>query len=122
MTKRYSYHYGTQQVRSHTILSQNYFDSCQLNKKKGQNDFDRIRIMSYNDVNCFIVCFSVVDSVSFDNIIARWIPELHHHSPNTPIVLVGTKLDMREDKGNNTYIHIYIYTYIHIYIYTHTIK
>jgi hypothetical protein len=22
----------------------------------------------------------------------QWIPEIHHHSPGTPVILVGTKL------------------------------
>ena len=28
----------------------------------------------------------------------QWYPEVSHHCPNTPIVLVGTKLDLRDDK------------------------
>jgi len=28
----------------------------------------------------------------------QWFPEVSHHCPSTPIVLVGTKLDLREDK------------------------
>ena len=28
----------------------------------------------------------------------QWYPEVAHHCPNTPIILVGTKLDLRDDK------------------------
>lgn len=30
---------------------------------------------------------------------AQWYPEIEHHAPNIPIILVGTKLDLREDPG-----------------------
>ena len=29
----------------------------------------------------------------------QWYPEVSHHCPNTPSILVGTKLDLREDGG-----------------------
>ncbi|CAL0314485.1 unnamed protein product [Lupinus luteus] len=29
---------------------------------------------------------------------SRWIPELKHYAPGVPIILVGTKLDLRDDK------------------------
>ena len=28
----------------------------------------------------------------------QWHPEVSHHCPNTPVILVGTKLDLRDDK------------------------
>ena len=30
--------------------------------------------------------------------VLQWFPEVSHHCPNTPIILVGTKLDLRDDK------------------------
>jgi len=29
----------------------------------------------------------------------QWYPEIEHHAPNVPIILVGTKLDLRDDEG-----------------------
>lgn len=33
-----------------------------------------------------------------DSVFSQWYPEVRHHCPNTPIILVGTKLDLRDDK------------------------
>jgi len=43
------------------------------------------------------MCFSVISPSSFENIKIRWYPELQHHCPGTPCLLVGTKVDLRED-------------------------
>lgn len=32
-----------------------------------------------------------------ENIKSKWVPEVRHHCPDTPIVLVGTKKDLRDD-------------------------
>ena len=44
-----------------------------------------------------MVCFSVVQTSSFDNVKVKWIPEVLHHNPNTPMLLIGTKSDLRDD-------------------------
>ncbi|GAA50315.1 hypothetical protein CRM22_007658 [Opisthorchis felineus] len=63
----------------------------------GQEDYDRLRPLSYPQTDVFIICFSLVNVASFENVEAKWHKEVSHYAPNTPIILVGTKLDIRED-------------------------
>lgn len=38
-----------------------------------------------------------MSKASFQNIKTKWIPEVFHHCPGVPCVLVGTKIDLRDD-------------------------
>lgn len=54
--------------------------------------------MSYRGADVFILAFSLISKASYENVSKKWIPELRHYAPGVPIILVGTKLDLREDK------------------------
>lgn len=64
----------------------------------GQEDYDRLRPLSYPQTDVFLISFSVINPASFQNVLAKWYPEVRHHCNNVPIILVATKLDLREDK------------------------
>ncbi|KAL2023512.1 hypothetical protein VTK56DRAFT_2120 [Thermocarpiscus australiensis] len=63
----------------------------------GQEDYDRLRPLSYPQTDVFLICFSLISPPSLDNVKAKWAPEIRHHAPNVPIILVGTKLDLKDD-------------------------
>jgi len=65
----------------------------------GQEEYDRLRPLSYANANVFLICFSLVNPVSFENVSAKWYPEVMHFCPEVPQILVGTKLDARSDQG-----------------------
>jgi len=65
----------------------------------GQEEYDKLRHLSYPETDVFVVCFSVVDPDSFANVSTRWVKELRDHCPDTPVLLVGTKLDLRGDSN-----------------------
>ena len=62
----------------------------------GQEDYDRLRPLSYPATDIFLVCFSVDSNQSLDNVAEVWVPEIRHYCPHAPFLLVGLKTDLRE--------------------------
>ncbi|KAK5129369.1 hypothetical protein LTR08_003554 [Meristemomyces frigidus] len=48
-------------------------------------------------LDVFLICFAIVSPSSFDNIKTTWYVEIERHVPGVRIIIVGTKLDLRED-------------------------
>jgi hypothetical protein len=63
----------------------------------GQEDYDRLRPLSYPQTDVFLVCFSVTSPASFENVKEKWFPEVRHHCPGVPCLIVGTQVDLRDD-------------------------
>ncbi|XP_064649422.1 ras-like GTP-binding protein Rho1 [Lineus longissimus] len=63
----------------------------------GQEDFDRLRPLSYPDTDVLIICYSIANPDSLENVWENWIKEVKHFCPDVPVVLVGTKKDLRND-------------------------
>ena len=63
----------------------------------GQEEYDRLRTLSYPQTNIFVICFSIGNPSSYSNVRHKWYPEVSHHCPNVPVLLVGTKRDLRSD-------------------------
>ncbi|XVE70442.1 hypothetical protein DITRI_Ditri10aG0073000 [Diplodiscus trichospermus] len=65
----------------------------------GQEDYSRLRPLSYRGADIFVLAFSLISRASYENVLKKWMPELRRFAPDVPVVLVGTKLDLREDRA-----------------------
>uniref|UniRef100_A0A0K0DDX8 Rho-related GTP-binding protein RhoU n=1 Tax=Angiostrongylus cantonensis TaxID=6313 RepID=A0A0K0DDX8_ANGCA len=54
--------------------------------------------LRYQSVHIFLICFSVVNPASFENVRTKWYPEVSKLSPTALIILVGTQADLRNDR------------------------
>lgn len=63
----------------------------------GQEDYDRLRPFSYPDSNVVLICFSIDLPDSLDNVQEKWINEVLYFCKGVPIILVGCKVDLRDD-------------------------
>ena len=69
--------------------------TCENTEHLSQEQFNVIRRLSYHQSNIFLVCFNLIDPISFQNVKERWLPELKEHAPKVPFILVGLKSDGR---------------------------
>eukprot|EP01083_Nonionella_stella_P283886 966295_1 len=63
----------------------------------GQEDYDRLRPLSYPQTDVFLICYSIISRSSYENIESKWLPEILHHCPDVPYVLTGLKTDLRNN-------------------------
>ncbi|BAO42116.1 GTP-binding protein Rho1 [Kluyveromyces marxianus] len=63
----------------------------------GQEDYDRLRPLSYPDSNVVLICYSIDLPDSLENVMEKWISEVLHFCQGVPIILVGCKADLRND-------------------------
>nr|XP_023664362.1 rho-related GTP-binding protein RhoF-like [Paramormyrops kingsleyae] len=64
----------------------------------GQDDYDRLRPLSYQNASVVLICYDVTNPTSFDNVLSKWYPEVNHFCKGVPFILIGCKIDLRKDK------------------------
>ncbi|XP_061336083.1 rho-related GTP-binding protein RhoG [Pezoporus flaviventris] len=83
--------YSAQNTVDGRTINLNLWDTA------GQEEYDRLRTLSYPQTNVFIICFSIASPPSYENVKHKWYPEVCHHCPSVPVLLVGTKKDLRNN-------------------------
>ncbi|KAG9010488.1 Rho GTPase [Tulasnella sp. JGI-2019a] len=63
----------------------------------GQEEYDRLRPLSYPESDVILIVFSIDFPTSLMNVTDKWYPEVSHFCPTTPLILVATKTDLRRD-------------------------
>lgn len=67
----------------------------------GQEEFDRLRSLSYDDTDLIMLCFSVESKDSLENVESKWVGEIADNCPGTKLVLVALKCDLREQADDD---------------------
>eukprot|EP01084_Bolivina_argentea_P225390 380894_1 len=95
--------HGVCDNETYNILSDNKPFLLGLWDTSGSRDFDRLRPLAYPLSDIFLICIEISDIHSFENgtVQKRWIEELNHHSPGVPMILIGTKSDLRLETNAN---------------------
>jgi small GTP-binding protein len=69
--------------------------NVQLWDTAGQEGLEAVRTLSYPNTNVFLMCFSIGDRTTYENVKHMWVPEIRQYAKNPVFLLVGTKADLR---------------------------
>ncbi|KAH6885227.1 small GTPase superfamily [Thelonectria olida] len=80
----------------HDIFVDNVHIELSLWDTAGQEEFDRLRSLSYDDTDLIMLCYSVDSKDSLENVESKWVGEIADNCPGVKLVLVALKCDLRE--------------------------
>lgn len=67
----------------------------------GQEEFDRLRLLSYSDTHTIMLCFSVDSPDSLENVESKWVGEIADNCQGVLLVLVALKCDLRNNEDED---------------------
>ena len=71
----------------------------------GQEDYDRLRPLSYPESNVVLICYAVDKRTSLENVAGKWQDEVRRYcGPGVPVILVACKTDLRGASDQVAYI------------------
>lgn len=72
--------------------------NLELHDTPGDPSYGALRPLAYPGTDVFILIFSIASPSSLESVASRWWPEINHHLPEAPFILVGTQADLRDDQ------------------------
>lgn len=76
--------------------------NLQLWDTAGQEDYAKLRPLSYPQTDVFILCFSLASQKSMECIERIYLPEIKKHCPEAAYILVGTNSDLRDESTGDS--------------------
>ncbi|CAE6411264.1 unnamed protein product [Rhizoctonia solani] len=99
-------------TNAHPAIFENYVAEIRLDGKPvqlalwdtaGQEEYERLRPLSYSKAHVILIAFSVDTPDSLENVTVKWIEEVRNIcGPQIPVILVGCKADLRPAGGPST--------------------
>ncbi|KAK0488899.1 P-loop containing nucleoside triphosphate hydrolase protein [Armillaria novae-zelandiae] len=80
----------------HDLLVDDQLVELSLWDTAGQEEFDRLRSLSYAETHVIMICFSVDNPVSLENVESKWLDEILEYCPGVKVPL---KCDLRDDRA-----------------------
>lgn len=93
----------------HPTVFENYVTDCRIDGKAvqlalwdtaGQEEYERLRPLSYHNSHVILIGFAIDVPDSLDNAKHKWVDEVKQYCPDTPFMLIGLKKDLRIDTKN----------------------
>ncbi|KAI8872407.1 hypothetical protein GQ42DRAFT_161355 [Ramicandelaber brevisporus] len=78
-------------VGNDRVVELNLWDSA------GQEEYRSLRTLCYPDTDVVLICYSIDNPDSYDNVKSLWYPDISHFCRGVPYVLVACKSDIRNN-------------------------
>ncbi|ODV85546.1 hypothetical protein CANARDRAFT_7653 [[Candida] arabinofermentans NRRL YB-2248] len=103
----------------HPTVFENYATDCRVDGKPvrlalwdtaGQEEYERLRPLSYSKAHIILIGFALNAPDSLDNAAVKWAQEVARYCPSAPVILVGLKKDLRpaDDGSDPNYLDKYV--------------
>ena len=101
----------------HPTVFENYVTDCRIDGKPvqlalwdtaGQEEYERLRPLSYHNSHTILIGYPIDDRDSLDNARTKWVDEVKKYCPKTAYMLIGLKKDLRKSTADSRYVQVHM--------------